>query len=116
MKTKKSPQEFGTWVKSGVRLDPVTFNQSVKQVRFARQSVPQSVDYRIQMLPIKNQDQCGSCWAFSAVAALEHQYFKAKGTKVPLSEQQLVDCVYMDSKVDPGHDGCKGGNMGTGLN
>ena len=85
------------------------YNQTFKQVRFARQNLPTNVDYRNQLPPIKNQQQCGSCWAFSAVAALEYQYAKAKGKIVPLSEQQLVDCFHME-----GRDGCHGGNQGVG--
>lgn len=42
--------------------------------------------------PVKNQGQCGSCWAFSAVATLESFSLMTKSTKVSLSEQQLVDC------------------------
>lgn len=51
---------------------------------------------------IKDQKNCGSCWAFSVVSAIEAQYAIRKKEHVILSEQQLVDC----SKEN---NGCAGG-------
>ena len=42
--------------------------------------------------PIKDQGQCGSCWAFSSVCALEGAHFIATGKLESFAEQQLVDC------------------------
>ena len=41
---------------------------------------------------VKNQGQCGSCWAFGAVAAIESAYLIKNNKEILLSEQQLVDC------------------------
>ncbi len=41
---------------------------------------------------IKDQGQCGSCWAFSGTASTETSWCHAKGTLYSLSEQQQVDC------------------------
>ncbi|XP_008244499.1 PREDICTED: senescence-specific cysteine protease SAG39-like [Prunus mume] len=71
-------------------------------------SVPATMDWRKKgaVTPIKDQGQCGCCWAFSAVAATEGITQLTTGKLVSLSEQELVDC---DTKgVDQG---CEGGLM-----
>lgn len=56
-----------------------------------------SVDWRDvpnTINPVKDQGQCGSCWAFSVITAQESQYsLNNGGVLLDLSEQNLVDCV-----------------------
>lgn len=73
-------------------------------------AAPASFDWRQQgaVGAVKDQGQCGSCWAFSTVANLEGLYHIRNNQSVVLSEQSLVDCDKVDS-------GCNGGLMENAL-
>jgi len=62
------------------------------------------VDWRTKgaVTPVKDQGQCGSCWAFSATEAIESYFFLKTGKLATLSPQQITSC----DKVDGG---CNGG-------
>jgi len=67
-----------------------------------------AIDWRTKgaVGPVKNQGQCGSCWAFSATAALEGAHALSGKPYVALAEQQLVDCSGAFGNM-----GCNGGLM-----
>ncbi|KAM6548800.1 hypothetical protein CsatB_020476 [Cannabis sativa] len=71
-------------------------------------AIPSSLDWRKlgAVTPIKDQGDCGCCWAFSAVAAMEGVTKLSTGKLISLSEQELVDC---DTKGED--QGCNGGLM-----
>ena len=49
--------------------------------------------------PVKNQSQCGSCWAFSMTDALEGIFAVGNGWTQTMSEQQILDCNIWGSGV-----------------
>jgi C1A family cysteine protease len=78
-------------------------------VSFNASTIADAVDWRTKdvVTPVKDQGQCGSCWAFSATEAIE-SYAKLSGKYdlYELSPQQITSC----DKVDGG---CNGGNTET---
>ncbi|CAA0838487.1 Xylem cysteine proteinase 1 [Striga hermonthica] len=71
------------------------------------ENVPESVDWRKKgaVTGVKNQGSCGSCWAFSTVAAVEGINQIVTGNLTELSEQELIDCDTTSNS------GCNGGLM-----
>jgi C1A family cysteine protease len=91
---------------------PANYSSAGRQFDFS--SIPQadppaSRDWRDTadvITPVKNQEQCGSCWAFSATESIESAWVQAGKSQVILGPQQIVDCDTTDG-------GCNGGNTET---
>jgi hypothetical protein len=71
-------------------------------------SFPSSFDWRSQggVTPVRDQGNCGSCWAFAATAALESRILIYSGLELDLSEQAVIAC-------NQAGDDCGGGWMST---
>lgn len=72
--------------------------------------LPDTVDWRSKGIvnTVKDQGQCGSCWAFGTIQACESAYALSYGHLFSCSEQNLVDCCTFCS-------GCSGGSESQAL-
>lgn len=79
---------------------------------FIQGTPPKERDWRDAgaVTPVKQQGDCGSCYAFAAIASLEGMKAIATKKLTVLSEQQIVDCAAGDSYENHG---CDGGEPGS---
>ena len=98
-------QEFSDF--QGLQLDG-PFSNKCSKFTSQTSSLPESYDWREHnaVTPVKDQGQCGSCYAFSTTNVLETFMRINNFTVDRLSEQLIVDC-------SPNDYGCEGGFMHT---
>jgi C1A family cysteine protease len=97
--------EFASVMTSGVTKDDLKKGHSEKAPKIlSTESIPDYVNW-VQagyVTPIKNQEQCGGCWAFAAASSMESFYALTGGPLTSFSAQELIDCV----GTCDGCDGC----------
>jgi len=83
--------------------------------KIANAPLPAQFDWRTHkpsiITPVKDQGQCGSCWAFSTTGNIEGQWALAGHPLTSLSEQSLVDCCQECYHPGVCDQGCEGGLM-----
>jgi C1A family cysteine protease len=89
-----------------IRNGPIKPRMTVLRSEVFMADPPAELDWteKGMVSPVKNQGSCGSCWAFSAIGAMESAYAIKTGQLVEFSEQMLVSCDDTDY-------GCQGGWM-----
>jgi cathepsin F len=106
-----SPEEFSEKILM-TPFSPVSAERKEMNMLNPRITAPATFDWRTHgaVTAVKDQGQCGSCWAFSVTENVESVWILAKGltnaTLPPLAPQQIVDCDTTDM-------GCDGGNPPT---
>jgi C1A family cysteine protease len=105
--TDLTPQEFKDQYVSGVKAEVGSYG--CKSFSSSASGALSSVDWcnKGVVNPVRDQGQCGSCWAFATTANAESVWAIAKGQLLDLSEEFLVDCA---SGVGYYNMGCNGGN------
>jgi len=107
-----SPEEFKSTILMKNPIVPTRPDKSqILPIRAAQESLPATFDWRDSnvVTAVKNQEQCGSCWAFSATENVESVWIiggKGNLNNTDFAPQQIVDCDTTD-------DGCDGGEPST---
>eukprot|EP00042_Codosiga_hollandica_P039298 m.328096 g.328096 ORF g.328096 m.328096 type:complete len:332 (-) comp55589_c0_seq1:85-1080(-) len=94
------------WADTHARMLAVRQSETPLWKSDALATVPVAFDWRNEskVTPVKNQKDCGGCWAFSATENIESVHAIATGALHKLAPQQLIDCVYTPPS------GCEGGD------
>jgi C1A family cysteine protease len=105
-----SPAEFKAYLGLKPRNNSYLRSKNIADLPDAE---PNDIDWvsKGAVTPVKDQAQCGSCWAFSTTGGMEGAVQVKTGKLTSLSEQQLVDCA-----GSSGNQGCNGGLMDDAFN
>jgi len=110
-----SLSEWQEFVHRGLqRPEASTQPEFIHQAPADVSTLADSIDWRSKgaVATVKDQGQCGSCWAFSATGALEGAYQIKTGKLVDYAPQHFVDCDNRQNSKNKGSDmGCNGGLM-----
>jgi len=100
-----SPREFKTKMTGFKPKNPILPPSQRPALKRNVEQPATNIDWAAagKTTPIKNQQQCGSCWAFSATETIESAILIASGSVQGGAPQEIVDC-------DTNDQGCNGGD------
>ncbi|CAK4842188.1 unnamed protein product, partial [Aphanomyces euteiches] len=99
-----TPAEFSKIFQNSFVARNVSAGQPLRALESTVSAGGGSIDWSTSTCssPVKDQGDCGDCWAFSAVGTAEFAHCIATGENLDLSEQQVASC-------DTASSGCNGG-------
>jgi len=91
--TDLTAEEFKTQFTGGLKTEVGSY--SCGKYSNHEDNLPEVVDWikKGVVNPVRDQGQCGSCWAFATTANSESVWAIYSGKLLDLSEQYLVDCA-----------------------
>ena len=106
--TDLTPEEFKAQYVGGLKTEVGSYG--CKTFSSSASGAPSAIDWRTKGVvnPVRDQGQCGSCWAFATTANAESVWAISTGQLLDLSEEFLVDCA---SGAGYFNMGCNGGQM-----
>lgn len=111
--TDLTPEEFrAQYINGGLRSEVGSYG--CKSFSSSASGAPASIDWRTKgaVNPVRDQGQCGSCWAFATTANAESVWAISTGKLLDLSEEFLVDCA---SGAGYFNMGCNGGQPDSAM-
>lgn len=106
-KSRRLPKHFNSTLKGDINDGCYSHYYGAidsNPVKHEHRAVPDSIDWRSSMSPVRDQGSCGACYTFGSVGALEGRLNIQYNTKFDLAEQQVLDC-----SQGYGNQGCGGG-------
>jgi len=105
-----TPEEFKKFYLNADHKNRQASSHNAHVLPPSKLKAPTSYDWRTRkpavLTTVKDQGQCGSCWAFSATENIESMWALAGNSLDSLSPEQIVDCDGVDQ-------GCNGGDTPT---
>ncbi|CAD5224423.1 unnamed protein product [Bursaphelenchus xylophilus] len=105
-----SEEEFGRIANLKVPARNEDEEQDFLQLDISEEDLPKGHDWRKLngVSSVKNQGDCGACFAFGTVGAIESQWRIKRNKSLDLSIEQILECTYNNPKYGD-YGGCQGG-------